>query len=216
MTDFEKSMYYEGQFGKCLNRAYYLQIARRKAAEKARESRKAFVDVYTPQLDRIKEEKKIYRKLSDAYYEKHKQLPIEFDEDAVIRLANAIVERAALDYEAALCKGNSKVITEVETFAKDNAGFYTRTDVERILARIRKAHKEFKQYAYDNIASIIETTDRINRKKKHNYVEFNDKCNHNRCPLCGMGLYIKKRYNGGGYLVACGGCSLTEAVTLKQ
>lgn len=214
MNDLEKSIYYEAQFGKCLNRAYRMQIARRKASETARENGKEFVDVYTPLLERIKQEKAIYRKLSDTYFAKHKQNPIEFDEDGVINLANAIVERAAMDYEMALCKNNRKSLSEIETFAKDNAGFYTRTDVERILARIRKAHEEFKQYAHENIAAIVKTTDEF---KKHPFhAEFNDARNHNRCPLCGMGLFVKKRYNGGGYLVACGGCSLTEAVTLKQ
>ena len=207
MNYLEQSLAYEAKYGAVSNRIHDLITKRRKAADEARRNGKEFCDVYTPLIMAYRKRKAEYRKQADEAFAKYKGEHTEIDEDAVNDLLNEMIIRAALDYEMALSKGNDRVVYEIEQFAE------SAPKVKYIFDRIRSAQRDFKKVTRSNIISIIKTTDEFRDERKGSK-EYSDKKNPNRCPLCGAGLYIKQRKNGGVFIVGCSGCSLTEVVKL--
>ncbi len=152
-----------------------------------------------------------YRKRSDEYFLKSKKNE-ELDPKGIENLANAIIERMALDYETAICEKDEGALNEIRNFAEKKANRYTDLNVDEILSRISSAHKRFKRKSHEEIVDIIEMTNKF-RKSKY---AFSEKNNPHRCPLCGGGMYVKSRLKSNSYLVGCTGCNLTEVVTIRS
>lgn len=162
-------------------------------------------------LDSLDNLAREYRKRSDEYFLKSKD-NAELDRAGVENLANAIIERMALDYETAICEKDEGTINEIRNFAEKKAYLYTNLNAEDILSRIAVAHKKFCEIARENIKDILQVTETFRKKRD----AFSEKNNPYRCPLCGGGMYVKTKYKSNSYLVGCTGCALTEVVTIRS
>lgn len=112
-------------------------------------------------------------------------------------LYNAIVLRAAQDYEAKLCgyedEANSKLL-------KMNPPECMLS--QKLMRRIRDGHKKFEKVVSERGKEITEET-LAARKEKRDLDE-----NSVRCPLCGGALYAYGKAHGGSQQIKCTGCSL--------
>lgn len=151
-----------------------------------------------------------FRKRSDEYFIRSKSDAL--DPQGVENLANAIIERMALDYETAICEKDEGAINEIRNFAEKKAHLYTELDAADILSRISAAHIKFGDKARKNIFEILKVTEEFRKKRD----AFSEKNNPYRCPLCGGGMYVKAKYKSNSYLVGCTGCALTEVVTIRS
>ena len=132
------------------------------------------------------------------------------DDDGVENLLNAVIQRAALDYELALSnRGFPDSIREIEEFFRGDADVFTKADVSQVPKRIRMAHRQFVEIAHDHVKDIIkETSD--NRKRNRDMLD-----NTYRCPLCGGGMYEWGKAYNGRHQIRCTGCNLAESVKVK-
>jgi hypothetical protein len=137
----------------------------------------------------------------------------ELHEPAVEALANAVIQKAAEDYECALCgKGFAAEKIRIEKFAEEGAEAYTKLDLDSVLARIRAAHPEFVKTARKNVEDIVADTKRI--RDAHDDVR--SKAKH-RCPLCGGGLFAYgKNKNKNIVVIRCTGCEFVEAIPYEN
>lgn len=208
-TDYYKlSLDYEAKYGEAIGNIVKLQIQRNRAMDEAARRGEEFSDVYTPLIVLEKQKKARFRELSDKAWAMYKKCQVpSIDKKDCDEIINAVIIRAALDYENALSKRDAKAIKELETFASDNAKVFA------IFQKIKTAHLMFKRDAHKDIFDIIDITRKI--RSKNRYADVNTKTNPHRCPLCGNGVYIKRRV-GDSFIVGCGGCSLTEPVRLRQ
>lgn len=208
-TDYYKlSLDYEAKYGEASGNIVKLQIRRNRAMDEAARRGEKFSDVYTPLIVLEKQKKARFRKLADETWQlyKNQQAP-EIDRRDCDEIINALIIRAALDYENALSKRDASAIKELEMFASDNAKVFA------IFQKIKAAQLMFRRDAHKDIFDIIDVTKKIRSKNK--YADVNTRTNPHRCPLCGNGVYIKRRV-GDNFIVGCGGCSLTEPVRLRQ
>lgn len=119
------------------------------------------------------------------------------------RLANAVLAKAAYDYEVALCGGFPDSEAEmllIEKFAKSGAEVYTTLDFSEVLKKIRKIHQETWKPLAEKIAPELREEDRPKYKTK--------------CPLCGGGLYYVHS-KGQSDLVRCTTCGLFHQIRKK-
>lgn len=119
------------------------------------------------------------------------------------RLANAVLAKAAYDYEVALCGGFPDSEAEmllIEKFAKSGAEVYTTLDFSEVLKKIAKIHQETWKPLAEKIAPELREEDRPKYKTK--------------CPLCGGGLYYVHS-KGQNDLVRCTTCGLFHRVKKK-
>ena len=132
------------------------------------------------------------------------------DDEGVENLLNAVVQRAALDYELALSsRGFSDSIREIENFFRGDADVFTKADVTQVPKRIREARQRFVEIAHDHAGEIIEET-------KANRAARKDMCDNSiRCPLCGGGMYEWGKAYNGRHQIRCTGCNLAESVKVK-
>lgn len=212
MTYMQISMMYEAEYGSVSSLIMRLLGERVKETELAMRERREPDPAYTEQIEWLKERKAKLRKLSDNAFEAHRRTHNEFDSFGATELGNAILERAALDYENALCKKDERTKAEVERFANETAYLYTDLDPNAILWRIREKHKEFVRLAHSRVRSIAEVTEKIRKQRRH---DFSSEENENRCPLCGGGMYIKHHLKSDLVLIGCTGCSLSEVVKYR-
>lgn len=152
-------------------------------------------------LRRIKKE---YRKKSEELWNKAKQIS-GVDDSVYDRLANAVIERAAIDYEIAISAGNAGRMAELESFARsDYADDLTKCDVPAILQKIRYAWPGWKAYVTENAEDIAADTIELRRKRTSN-IEAKFKY---RCPFCGGGLNMYSRaVKNEGRRFVCSGCA---------
>lgn len=201
------SLDYEAKYGDAIGKIVKLQHQRNRAMDEAARKGEEFNNVYTPLILSERKKKNLYRELADNAWKIYRELQAPpLDRKDCDELLNAVIIRAALDYEDALSKRNDKAIRELEIFASDNAKVYV------IFQKIKTAHLMFKRDAHRDIFDIIDVTKKI--RSKDRYADMNTKNNPHRCPLCGNGIYIKRRV-GDNFIVGCGGCSLTESVRLR-
>lgn len=152
-----------------------------------------------------------FRERSDEYFARSKKGK-EINPQGAENLANAIIERMALDYETALCEKDDGAIFELQDFARNKAYKYTNLDVDAVLERIASAHKAFKAKAQKNVIEINEMTKKFRTKR----YAFSERNNPFRCPLCGGGMYVKTQMKSNSFLIGCTGCNLTEVVTIRS
>ena len=212
MTYFEISMYYEREYGIVSGQLTELQSKRSRYEEEARAQGKTPNQYYTEEIKKLKAQKNAFRKLSDDAFKEHKRTHDVINTEGAIELANAILTKAAQDYEEAICEKNEKSKQEIEDFAEEHGYLYTELDVPGILSRIRTDQKRFAKKAHNDIFSIIETTNTLRRKR----LNMNDESNPHNCPLCGGKMFIKTRTKTDTYMVGCTGCMLTEVVTIRS
>ena len=161
-------------------------------------------------VEYLKADANAFRTKSDMFWEKADKVSEKHDE-GYRRLADAIIERAASDYEVALCgAGNEKERKLIELFAIDGAEKYTRLDLEAVLQRIKRVHPKFVKLCWEKGKQIRDET-RDARKKKRDINE-----NTVRCPLCGRALYAWGPTARGLQTIRCCGCSFQETVTIKD
>lgn len=211
MSDMEYSMIMERAYGEITNLIYQYKARAKQFISAAKENGEKEPYHFRLVLDALDTVAKDFRKRSDDAFREH-TLTTDMDEDGMMNLKNAVIERAALDYEAALCNGDDGVMNELHNFAECKAHMYTDTDTEDIFQRIRERHKLFKDKAHDEIDGIVEMTKQFRKKRD----AFSEKNNPHRCPLCGGGMYIRSKLKSNSYLVGCTWCNLSEVVTVYQ
>lgn len=139
----------------------------------------------------------------DAMAEKH--------ETGYEALANAVLELAALDYEAALCgTGSESHKYLIEKFANCGAEIYTHLDFTKVLERIQRAHKEFVKLVHDRGNDIITYTNSVRSHRG------SAKRNRVKCPLCGNTLYASGNPVNNLQMIRCVGCNLSEYFYIKD
>ena len=112
-------------------------------------------------------------------------------------LFNAIVLRAAQDYEAKLCGYEDSTNRRM---LEMNPPEHMLS--EKLMRRINAGHKKFEKVVTEHGKAITEET-LAARKEKRDLDE-----NSVRCPLCGGALYAYGKTRGGVQQIKCTGCSL--------
>ena len=213
MTELETSMLYEAAYseiGALIETIRHKQIKNADAARKAGEEPNQHYKIV---LKSLKNAQEAIRKKSDDAFIRHKNALKDINDDGVENLANAVIIRAAEDYELALCRNDYEALGAIEDFAKTNAKLYTTVDVMYMLNRINSAYKRFKKKANTEIESLIVDTAYLKKTRDHDGI--GSKRNTHRCPLCQGGMYVRSKPRKNQYLVGCTSCLLTEVVTLR-
>lgn len=120
------------------------------------------------------------------------------------RLANAVLEKAAYDYEAALCGGFPDSEAEmrlIEKFAVQGAEMYTTLDFSEVLWRIRTVYKE------EWLPTVKKIVPELREEKTRHF--------RHKCPLCGGGLYYVHA-KGQSDLIRCTSCGLFYTVKKER
>ncbi|MBO5967313.1 MAG: hypothetical protein J6S14_02310 [Clostridia bacterium] len=207
----KESLLYE----RCVSRLS--RISNRLAHERNSENKKALENGEAADLsfkvviDALTELTKEYRKRSDKAWNEARKLTPRFEEGYEL-LANAVLENAAMNYEAALCGtvGAKNQKTMIEIFSRYGAELYTDLDFEKVLQIIRKEHPKFVKKAHEHAAQIIRETEE-RRKANKDLTE-----NSVKCPLCGYGMYSALHSGNGAYLIRCTGCNFSEYVSVAD
>ena len=169
-------------------------------AEKSKETGEPIDKSYKVLADLLDGVKNHVRNVSDELWTLAEKSAQKYDA-GYDRLYMAIMERAVLDYEAALCGyGSAEDRRQIEELGMDS-----------ILYRVRRAHPKFVKTARENGKQIYEETQEA--RKKHKDI---DEWNTIKCPLCGHTLYSYGRLIGGCATIRCTGCSFTEVVPVDN
>lgn len=159
-------------------------------------------------IDALSKAKKGYAKESNRLW-KLAEKNAEIYEPGVENLCNAIIQKAAEDYESALCGGGSESEKlRIEKFAEHGADSYTGLDFRDILSRIRDAKPKFSKVVQEHAQEIINETN-ANRKN-----DGDNRNNKYRCPLCGSGLFAYGKKVAGMQQIRCTGCAFWEGVNV--
>lgn len=210
VTDIDYSMIMERAAGEIANIICLETSRAKKQVRAAKDAGEPVPEHLQVVMDGLRGLQKEFRQKSDEAFEEHKRSAETYD-DGLDNLANAIIERMALDFETAICNGDDGTINEIRNFAEKKANKYTNLDIEDVLSRIVAYHERFKRKAHNEIDDIVKVTNAF-RSKRHPFGEEN---NPHRCPLCGGGMYVKTKCKSNVYLVGCTGCNLTEVVTVR-
>lgn len=144
--------------------------------------------------------KRAYRTKSDELWLQWEKSADHYDE-GYDRLFMAIMERAVLDYEAALCGHGSE----------EEKRMIEKLGMKSILGRVRKAHPEFVKVCHEKGKQIWDETQEARRKRKDI-----DEWNTVTCPLCGHPLYAFGKLIGGSATIKCTGCAFSEVVCIAD
>lgn len=140
---------------------------------------------------------------ADEYWKKMEQTTEKFG-PGLERLANAVLAKAAYDYEAALCGGfvdSEAEIHLIEKFATCGAELYTTMDFSEILGKIRRVYR-------DQWKPLVEKViPELRKESKPRYLH--------KCPLCGGGLYYIHG-KGQSDLIRCTTCGLFHTVKKER
>lgn len=140
---------------------------------------------------------------ADALWKQMEEITPKFG-PGLERLANAVLAKAAYDYESALCGGFPDCESEIhliEKFARECASIYTTADFPGVLERIRRVYHEEWLPMVKGIYKDL----REERKPKYS----------TKCVLCGGGLYYVHS-KGPNDLVRCTTCGLFYPVIDKK
>lgn len=119
-------------------------------------------------------------------------------------LANAIVERAVLDYEIALSLGDKDTQASIEKFAEGDFCFtLTKLDITEQLGVIKAKHKEYAKLVRDNYKAISADSAKIRKAGKPL-----ERFSKYRCPLCGGRIFEAARPRSKRREYHCSGCAL--------
>ena len=106
-------------------------------------------------IDVLSDAKKRFEKESNRLW-KLAENNAEISDTSIENLCNAVIQRAALDYETSICGGGSEgERSKIERFAEDGADSYTAIDFESVLSRIRNAQPKFKKIAKEHVMEIV-------------------------------------------------------------
>lgn len=129
-------------------------------------------------------------------------------------LANAMIERAVRDFEAAIsgynitkiCGSPEDAKKSVETFAKKKASkYYTTLDIEDILKKIERTYrKEFIPMVNANAEEILTAWERHQKRCDSTTKPW-------KCPNCGGDLHIGV-WND--HIIECSGCNLSAPIPM--
>ncbi|MBR3239494.1 MAG: hypothetical protein IKF99_13755 [Oscillospiraceae bacterium] len=120
------------------------------------------------------------------------------------RLANAVLAKAAYDYEVALCGGfpdSDSEIMMIEKFANHGAEMYTTLDFSEVLWRVRTVYKE------EWLPTVKKIVPELREEKTRHF--------RHKCPLCGGGLYYVHA-KGQSDLIRCTSCGLFHTVKKER
>ena len=161
----------------------------RETGEKADESYKLLVDKITEVRDALRDKSDELFKTADAAAYKY--------ERGYENLFNAIVLRAAQDYESKLCGyGDLSSKHVIEMMPPEHMLS------EKIMRRIQDGHKKFEKVIRERGKDILAETEQARREKRD--IDLNTI----KCPLCGGALYAYGKMRGGSQQIKCTGCSL--------
>jgi hypothetical protein len=152
-----------------------------------------------------------YLQESSKYFQRHKELETEFDQGGVDNLMLAISVSWAEDYEKALCNKDDKREKRLETLWSEARYIVT----DRIVKRIEKAQREFREVAHSKLDEIISDTNAERERVtafRQCRPDFTRPEMRNRCPCCGGGMYIAKKTNTNTIRVQCTNCFLYEDI----
>lgn len=140
---------------------------------------------------------------ADALWKQMEQTTEKFG-PGLERLANAVLAKAAYDYEAALCGGFPDSEAEmrlIEKFAVQGAEMYTTLDFSEVLWRIRTVYKE------EWLPTVKKIVPELREEKTRRF--------RNKCQLCGGGLYYVHA-KGQSDLIRCTSCGLFYTVKKER
>lgn len=161
----------------------------RETGEKPDESYKILTDKLIELRDWLRDKSDGLFKTADAGAYKY--------ERGYENLFNAIVLRAAQDYEAKLC-GYEDVVNRKMMDMNPPECMLS----EKLMKRIRAGHKKFEMVIQERGREIVQET--IEARKEKRDLELNSV----KCPLCGRALYAYGKERGGVQQIKCTGCSL--------
>ena len=154
-------------------------------------------------LDELRSVKNRLGAKSDELWARMKECGESFG-PGLERLANAVLAKAAYDYEVALCDGFPDSAAEmmlIEKFAVCGAEAYTTLDFTEVLGQIRRVYREEWKPTVERIIP------ELRQEKQPKYKT--------RCPLCGGGLYYVHSKNQND-LVRCTTCGLYYQIKPKK
>lgn len=144
-----------------------------------------------------------YRAASDKAIKRAKDAARVTDEPYE-NLANAVVERAVLDYEIALSFDDKGGQLAIENFARSElCSVLTKLDVKAQLEIVKEKADAFQKYVRENCKAISTESAALRKAGKH--IEIYGKY---KCPLCGGRLYEFTRGNRRKREYHCSGCAL--------
>lgn len=163
----------------------------------------AFDPAFDVALDELRGVKNRLGAKSDELWARMKECGESFG-PGLERLANAVLAKAAYDYEVALCGGftdNAAEMMLIEKFAANGAEVYSTLDFAEVLGQIRRVYREEWKPTVEKIIPELRQEGRPKYKTK--------------CPLCGGGLYYVHSKNMND-LVRCTTCGLFYRVKEKK
>lgn len=163
-------------------------------------------------IDALADIKKRFAVESDALWI-HAETLADVSETAAANACNAVIQKAAEDYEAALCGNGSdceRDIILIEKFMQEGSSAYTTINCVDVLERIRAAQPLFREKAKKHIVDIKADT------VKNRHVSGGNRRSRYKCPLCGGGMYAYGHAKYGMQQVRCTGCYLYATIQMNK
>lgn len=199
----KKSLVYERAKVRIEEAAQRVAHARKAHLEEIAATGEAFDESYDVAFQELTALKHRLGAKADEYWARMEACTEKFG-PGLERLANAVLAKAAYDYETALCGGfvdNAAEIHLIEKFAEGRASIFTTTDFPGILKKIRRV------YSDDWIPLVKSVHKELRDEGKPKYKI--------KCPLCGGGLYYV-HCKGQSDTVRCTTCGLFYLVKEKK
>lgn len=144
-----------------------------------------------------------YRKKAEESWAKVKASARVSDEPYQ-SLANAIVERAVLDYEIALSTGDKDTQASIEAFAAGDFCYtLTKLDITEQLGVIKARAADFQKLVRENYKEIAADSAKLRKAGKPL-----ERFSKYRCPLCGGRIFEAARPRSKRREYHCSGCAL--------
>lgn len=200
----QESLIYERAYSRICRIIDDLQEEKNADIKTAKENGEETDGSFKVLLEMLTDLRKKLRDQSDELWIKAERSTDRYD-SGYENLFNAIVVRAAQDYEEALCgMTNERSIDMIEKFLP-----------KRFTNPIRKAQPEFAKVVKEHGKEILDETKQKRRElKRHNRGDMRD--NSIKCPLCGCGLYAWGSNQNGLQKIKCTGCSLFDFAYIKE
>lgn len=195
----QESLIYERAYSRICRIIDELTEDKNRDAQMAKETGEAPDASYKVLFEILTDARKRIRDKSDELWLKTERSTDHYD-SGYENLFNAIVIRAAQDYEEALCgMTNDRSIDMIEKFLP-----------KRFTDPIRRAKPKFSKVVKEHGKEITDET----MEKRKNGGDMRE--NTVKCPLCGCGLYAWGSNQHGLQRIKCTGCSLFDFANIKE
>jgi len=195
----KQSLIYERACSRISNIINTILGEKNRDAEMSKETGEAVDESYQVLADALIKVRNEFRARSDELWKQAEDSTDRYD-SGYENLFNAVVIKAAQDYEEALCGlENERSKQILEMFLP-----------KRFVDPIRRAKPKFSKIVKERGEDILKETREV-RKRDGDLRE-----NSIKCPLCGCGLYAWGSNQGGLQKIKCTGCSLFDFAYIKE